>query len=150
MSARKSLVWTGDAVTERMRAAQIAGINRVMAQAVNHAKQNHAWNNRSGILEGGINIVDYAVETGDGARGVWGVNDVVYARIMELGGTIVPTKGKALHFRLPNGEYRTVAKVTIPARPYLRPAGDVVYPNLPGAIRAAYDKSAPAAGGGDA
>lgn len=141
MAERKSLVWTGEAVTEKMRAAQKAGINQVMAQAVQFAKSNHDWNNQSGILEGGINIVDYAVETGDGAKGVWGVNDVVYARIQELGGTIVPRNGQALHFKLPNGKFVTVKSVTLPARPYLRPAGDAIYPKLPAAIRAAYDKS---------
>lgn len=148
MAETRSLVWEGEAVTARMRAAQIAGINRIMAQAVNQAKENHTWNNRSGILEGGINIVEYATETADGAKGVWGVNDVVYARIQELGGTIVPRNGKALHFRLPNGEFVTVAQVTLPARPYLRPAGDVTYPRLPAAIRTAYDKSGGGGGGG--
>lgn len=150
MATTKSLVWKGEAVTERIRAAQIAGVNRVMAQAVAEAKQNHAWQNRTGVLEGGINIVDYAAPDGSGVRGTWGVQDVVYARIHELGGTIVPRNGEALRFRLPDGTFAVVAKVTIPARPYLRPAGDAKYPNLPAAIRAAYDKSAPATGGGDA
>lgn len=147
MATTKSLVWKGEAVTERIRAAQIAGVNRVMAQAVAEAKQNHAWQNRTGVLEGGINIVDYAAPDGSGVRGTWGVQDVVYARIHELGGTIVPRNGKALRFPLPDGSFATVASVTIPARPYLRPAGDMVYPELGKAIRAAYDRSGPQAGG---
>jgi hypothetical protein len=34
MAAAKSLVWNGKAVTERMRAAQIAGVNSTMGACV--------------------------------------------------------------------------------------------------------------------
>lgn len=149
MAETRSLVWEGEAVTERMRAAQIAGVNRVMAQSVNEAKTSHNWKNRTGVLEGGISIVDYAAPDGSGVKGVWGVQDVVYGRIHELGGTIVPRNGQALRFQLPDGSWAMAAKVTIPPRPYLRPAADAKYPNLPAAIRAAYDKSAGGAGGED-
>lgn len=151
MATTQSLVWKGEAILDKMREAQVAGVNRVMAQAVNHAKQNHDWNNRTGVLEGGIAIAHRAAPDPEGVKGTWGVQDVVYARIQELGGTIVPRNGEALHFRLPDGTFATVKSVTLPARPYLRPAGDAKYPNLPGAIRAAYAKlgGGGGAGGGD-
>ncbi|SCW61793.1 hypothetical protein SAMN02927924_01697 [Sphingobium faniae] len=145
--AEKSLEWNGKAVTERMRQAQIAGINRTMGASVQHARDNHTWQNRTGVLEGGIDIVDYAAETAEGAKGVWGVHDVRYALIHELGGTIEPVNAKALAIPQPDGGVRLVKKVTIRAQPYLRPAADAKYPSLADNIRKAYEKSAPKGGG---
>ena len=148
--AAKSLVWNGAAVTERMRKAQIQGVNRTMGACVVEAKGNHAWQNRTGVLEGGIDIADYAAQDGAGVAGTWGVRDVKYALIHELGGTIVPVKAKALAIPQEDGGVRFAKSVTIPARPYLRPAADSKYPLLAGNIRVAYDKlGAPGAGGGD-
>lgn len=48
----------------------------------------------------------------------------VYARIQELGGTIRATNAPALRFQTDDGEWHIVKAVTIPARPYLRPAAD--------------------------
>lgn len=42
-----------------------------------------------------------------------------YAGIHQTGGVIRPINGKALSFQLANGEFATVAKVVMPARPYL-------------------------------
>lgn len=141
MATEKSLVWKGGAVTEKMRQAQILGVNKTMADCVNEAKSSHAWKNRTGVLEGAIDIVDYAEQEGRGVKGVWGVRDVRYALIHELGGTIVATKAKALAIPQPDGSVRFVKSVTIPARPYLRPAGDKHYPSLAGNIRKAYAKT---------
>lgn len=138
--AEQSLKWTGPAVTEKLRAAQIEGVNRTMAACVAHAKANHAWRNQTGVLEGGIDIVEYAAAEGDGVRGVWGVRDVRYALIHELGGVIRPIRAKALAVPLPGGGVAFVQSVKIPARPYLRPAADVHYPRLPDAIRKAYQR----------
>lgn len=146
MAARKSLVWNGKAVTQRMRAAQIAGVNGTMGACVVEAKSTHAWQNRTGVLEGGIDVAEYAQEDGEGVKGTWGVRDVVYALIHELGGTITAKTAKALAIPLPDGGVAFVKSVTIPARPYLRPAADKTYPGLVGRIRKAYEKS----GGGGA
>lgn len=138
--AEQSLKWTGPAVTAKLRAAQIEGVNRIMAACVAHAKANHSWRNQTGVLEGGIDIVDYAAPEGDGVRGTWGVRDVRYALIHELGGVIRPIRAKALAVPLPGGGVAFVQSVKIPARPYLRPAADVHYPRLPDAIRKAYQR----------
>lgn len=140
-----SLTWRGPQVTSRLQAAQIAGVNATMAAAVRHAKSNHEWQNRSGALEGGIDVVDYAHADGKGVTGTWGTRDVRYALIHELGGTIKPVQAKALAFEI-DGQFIQVQSVTIPARPYLRPAADAEYPKLPRRIRTAFKRG----GGGRA
>lgn len=48
----------------------------------------------------------------------------VYARIHEYGGVIRPTNGKFLVFKGKDGNMVFTKSVTIPARPYIRPALD--------------------------
>jgi HK97 gp10 family phage protein len=52
-----------------------------------------------------------------------GVFGVIYAKIHEFGGVIRPVKAKALKFQI-DGKWIVTKKVTMPARPYLRPAVD--------------------------
>lgn len=137
----KSLKWNGKAVTEKMEQAQIAGVNATMGAAAARAKRNHDWQNQTGVLEGGIDIAEYARPHGKGVKGTWGVRDVVYALIHEIGGTIEPKTAKSLAVPLPEGGIALVRSVTIPARPYLRPAADAEYPKLPARIRKAYEGS---------
>ena len=63
-------------------------------------------------------------------------------RTGELGGVIKPKRAKALSFRLDDGTFAVVKQVTIPARPYLRPAADEEYPKLAERIRASYARRA--------
>ena len=44
-----------------------------------------------------------------------------YARIQEFGGTIKAKKSPYLFFRMPDGSFRRVKSVRLPARPYMRP-----------------------------
>jgi hypothetical protein len=138
--AKKTLKWNGKAVSDRMKAAQIEGVNRTMASCVNTSKSSHEWKNRTSVLEGGIDIVDYAVEEGSGVKGVWGVRDVRYALIHELGGWIRAKAAKALAIPMIDGSLRFVKAVFIPARPYLRPSADANYPSLAQRIRKAYQR----------
>lgn len=140
--ARKNLEWNGKAVSAKMRQAQIEGVNRIMAQCTREAKTTHDWNNRSGTLEGGVNIITYAAANATGVKGVWGAADVKYALIHELGGVIKPVRAKALAIPQDDGSVRLVKSVTIPKRPYLRPAADAKYPGLTLAIRRAYERAA--------
>ena len=58
---------------------------------------------------------------------------------------------KALAIPLPDGGVAFAKSVTIPARPYLRPAADVHYASLPSNIRKAYAKlGGSGQGGGNA
>lgn len=131
-----TLRWQGEEVKRRMRAAQRQGINETMAASVIHAKRNHTWRNRTGTLEGSIAIVSSARDTTTGAEGRWGSQDVRYALIHELGGVITPKAAKALLIRDERGNIvASVQQVTIPPRPYLRPAAAVEYPKLTSRIR---------------
>lgn len=141
--AESSLKWNGEALTARMAKAQIAGVNKTMAACVTDAKNNHTWKNRTGVLEGSIDIAEYAHREGTGVVGSWGSKDVRYALIHELGGTIVPVKAKALAIPQPDGSVRFVKKVVIPPRPYLRPAADANYPQLVANVRAAFEAGGP-------
>lgn len=49
---------------------------------------------------------------------------VIYGRIHELGGVIKPVTAKMLHWVDESGQHHQASAVTIPARPYLRPAVD--------------------------
>ena len=48
----------------------------------------------------------------------WGTN-TIYARIHQLGGVIKPKSGKTLKINIPGVGWRSMEKVTIPARPFL-------------------------------
>ncbi|MFN3990052.1 MAG: hypothetical protein ACK4IS_07320 [Erythrobacter sp.] len=141
---KKNLTWYGAAVSEKMRAAAKLGINATMAACVSQAKSNHSWQNQTGILEGSIKITAFARAAGNSVIGQWGSADVKYALIHELGGVIRPVRAKALAFRLADGSFRMAQQVTIPARPFLRPAADALYPLLADKIRKAFDGGAAA------
>lgn len=156
--ALQSLKWTGPAVTEKLRAAQIAGVNRTMGACVKHAKDNHPWQNRSTVLEGSIDVVDYAAEVAEGVKGSWGSRDVEYALAHELGATIehpggtaymIGDDGKAVFVSNDSPAAAELPRtkphqIVLPARPYLRPAADELYPTLAENIRKAHNKKAPA------
>ena len=173
--AVQSIVWHGKAITDRMKAAQIDGVNQTMGACVNHAKRNHTWQNQTGDLTRTIQVVRNAHPSGAFVVGRWGSTDVAYALIHEIGGTIVPKRAKfltvpvtenakragsprnmpSLHFGKTKGgqpvlldqsgrvQYLLRKKVTIPARPYLRPAADLIYPQLAANIRRAWKKYKP-------
>ena len=111
-----SVKWRGAEVAKKMLRAEVRGIDMIMSRCVRHAKQNHEWINRTASLEGSIGIHTKARRQGSGASGVWGSADIVYARVHELGSE----------------------KLNIRARPYLRPAAAIHYPDLPGEIRRAF------------
>lgn len=146
--AKKSLVWKGKQLTERMRQAQKLGVNATMATCTRHAKDNHDWRNQTGILEGSIDIAEYAHDVPGGVEGRWGSKDVKYALIHELGGVIKPVNAEALAIPQEDGGVVFVKSVTIPARPYIRPAADAHYPSLGLNIRKAYEKLGSSSGGG--
>jgi HK97 gp10 family phage protein len=61
--------------------------------------------------------------SGDQAEVNIGTN-VVYAAIHEFGGIIKARNAKALVFKTKDGRWHTCKSVTMPARPYMRPAMD--------------------------
>lgn len=83
---------------------------------------NDTFNPGTGNLAGSIftdtvHESDTLVETATGPS-------VIYGRIQELGGTVKPVFAKMLHWVDESGEHHFANEVTLPARPYLRPAAD--------------------------
>lgn len=76
--------WEGDLVAQKTRNACRWGIDSVMADCVVSAKSNHPWKNRTGILEGSIQMRQ-AVDQGSALIGTWGSWKVEYARWLEEG-----------------------------------------------------------------
>lgn len=110
-----ALTWKGDELKRRITRAAKEGIDSTMALAVIHAKQHHPWVNRTGTLEGSINIYQHAQEKGEGTvSGLWGSADVMYAIFLELGTS------------------------RMSPFPYLRPAADAEYPKLAALIQRAF------------
>lgn len=103
--------WRGPLVAARVRAAQIAGVNKTMGECVTEAKG--LVHVDTATLQGSITIADPARPYGGGVRGTWGSADVAYALWQEV---LPPARG---------------------GKPYLRPSADLHYPSLAGHIRAA-------------
>lgn len=122
--------WKGDALKRKAEKASILGIDATMSAAIIHAKSNHSagahaaqrFVTDSSELERSIRISKPARRTTRGVAGVWGSTGLVYTRRIELGFQGKDARG---------------AVVDAPAFPFLRPAAEAEYPNLPGRIRRA-------------
>lgn len=79
------------------------------------------------------NLVNSIGVRREGKTVLAGVFGVVYAKIHEFGG-VIKARGKALVFKAEDGHIVITKKVTIPARPYLRPAVDNHMADIKGAI----------------
>ena len=122
--------WRGQVVTDRLREAQIQGVNATMTAAILHAKGNHQpgahalgrFQTQTGSLERSVRIVRAAAPLpgGGGVLGTWGSKETVYAHRIEMG-----FQGKDRLGRVVNAQ----------AYPYLRPAAAVEYPKLAKRIR---------------
>ena len=77
-----------------------------------------------------VNNIDVRKEGKIILVGAWGT---VYAKIHEFGGVITPIKAKMLHFFV-DGVEVFAKRVSIPARPYLRPAVDEHMPEIEQAV----------------
>jgi len=111
----------------RMPDAAVPALAKGMRQAMIMAEgtargeylSGRALKRRTGRLRGSITH-DVRI-SGDKVTGRIG-SRVIYARIHELGGEIVPRQAKALRFHIPGVGWRTAKRVRIPARPFLRPS----------------------------
>ena len=104
------LNWKGKEVAEKTIEDTRKAMDRVMAKCVLDAKADVRV--VTATLQGSIRMQPTKME-GDVLVGRWGSHNVVYAVFVELG---------TIHME---------------AQPYLRPAADRNYPNLPGEIRRA-------------
>jgi phage gpG-like protein len=95
---------------------------------------------KQGLIDTGNLRASVSAEP-EGARSVTiGPRNVIYAAIHEFGGIISAVKAPALRFRTKDGAWHTVQSVTIPARPYARPALDEHMQEVEDAIAAAIRK----------
>lgn len=105
---------------QALKRAAMAGGLVIEAQAkinvVNTFKPN-TGNLAGSIFTEAIKADDVSVEVAVGPS-------VVYGRIQELGGTVKPVTAKYLHWVDEHGQHHQAKSVTLPARPYLRPAVD--------------------------
>lgn len=101
--------WLGNAVLARAEAAAIAGVGEGVRAAAAHARANHPWRD----------------ETGAEAASVW-------STAPRVEGPIVKAFWGAHHPAF----FLEVGTVHMPAFPWLRRAGDAVYPGVVGLIRA--------------
>jgi phage gpG-like protein len=101
---------------ERLLAAVSAEAARLQAVIVDEKLTGGVLNSRTGHLR-----EDVHTEIQDGSSGIMAVigNRVVYARIHEYGGTIVPVTANALRFMI-GGKMIFAKSVTMPERSYLR------------------------------
>ena len=104
------LVWLGDIVVAKEKAAAIVAVNQTMAACVQMAKGLVRFD--TGALQGSIRMEPARVE-GDGIRGTWGSFDINYALWQEIGTSVMT------------------------AKPYLRPSADFEYGRLESRMRAA-------------
>lgn len=77
-----------------------------------------------------VNNIDVKREGKIVLVGAWAT---IYAKIHEFGGIITPRRAKLLHFFVDGAEVFT-KRVSIPARPYLRPAVDEHMPEIEQAV----------------
>ena len=78
------LDWKGRHIKRQVRTAAMAGIDETTSAAVNAAKQDHGWANRTGTAEGSIQMRP-ADLVGRKIVGRWGSFDVHYFLYLELG-----------------------------------------------------------------
>lgn len=81
----------------------------------------------------------------------WGVvgTPIVYARIHEFGGTIVPKRAPYLRFKI-GDQWFARKSVTMPARPYMGPSFDELHDEIVQGFRDAVQDAIDAAQGGTA
>jgi HK97 gp10 family phage protein len=108
--------WFGDAILTRAMTAAVAAVNETTADAVQHAKNQHAWRDETGALENAIEAEPASVDSLE-VTGDWGV---------------------AAGERVPYWIDLEFGTVQMPARPFLRPAADAANQMLAARLRAHY------------
>lgn len=125
-----TIVWHGDKILRQIDAKAAVNLASAVSHVVAKVKQNISISSQKGFNRSKPGEFPHA-ETGvlrnsirgevnqKLLRGRIGTN-LVYARILELGGIITPKSAGALAFMTPQGNLVLAKSVTIAARPYLR------------------------------
>jgi len=94
------------------------GIKDAMFYAENKSKESIGTQGKPGVITGHLRRSIQGKGTDD--KGTLS-SDVVYSAIHEFGGTILPKKSNYLKFKI-GEQWKTVKKVVMPKRPFLKPA----------------------------
>lgn len=107
---------------KEFKAGILRGVRKAVIYAEGESKKRFNTPGNLHVRSGHLrrSITSGVDKRGNSVMGWIGTN-VIYGRIHEEGGTILPKKGKYLRFPI-NGSWRTVKKVVIPERPFLQPA----------------------------
>ena len=100
---KKCLTIIGTEGKAKLEKAAIKGVNKTLAEAVNHAKANHpGWESRSGEAEQSIKVLRAAeVGSKNEISGLWGSSGVYYMRFLEhLHGSALRQAGDDVYRRL--------------------------------------------------
>ena len=127
MSARMRIVSGGGVAGMKFRTIAAGVGGPVMANALHAGALVGVSAARDNVKGQGLwNTGDFArridVQSATPRKAVYGT-DHPGAKLQEFGGTVVPKKAKVLHFFV-DGEEVFARKVTVPARPYMRPSAD--------------------------
>lgn len=79
-----TLVWNGDEVFERVKAATLIAVDRTLAESADQAKRDHRWVSRTGALEASISVLEFAHSDGFRISGSFGAT-ANYALFVEIG-----------------------------------------------------------------
>jgi len=124
-----SLNWKGKDVADAVVSAARRGMDGCLAACVRTAKSEHSFHNRTGILEGSIQIAQFAHEEDNALVGQWGSKGVKYAKAVEQGTD---------PYIIRNGFGRGILihHPGLKGRPFLQPAAEKHYPELKARIKA--------------
>lgn len=116
-----------DEALRRLSQMAVAVQGTVLAQSLvaaamplrNRARERAPY--RTGTLRSSIEVLGSPVRAAGGYAVQVGTN-LVYAPVHEFGAVIKPRKARMLRWQDDSGQWHAAKQVTIPARPYLRPA----------------------------
>ncbi len=123
-----SLNYKGQEVAASIVSGARRAMDGLMATCVQGAKREHSFRNRTGILEGSIQM-EATREEGNALVGRWGSYSVKYALYIEQGTDPYVIRngfGRGILIKHPG----------LRPRPFLMPQAEANYPSLPDRIRA--------------
>lgn len=129
--------WNDKEIKKKTLDATRLAMDRIMAKCIVEAKGDVSV--KTATLQGSIRMEPTKLKGGD-LVGIWGSYNVKYAIYIETGTDpyiIRPKSKKALFWPGASHPVKVVHHPGIKAQPFLRPAADKYYPNLPGEIRRA-------------
>jgi len=130
-----TLRWYGKELGEKILRACAKGIDNITADCVRDAKANVP--KVTTMLQGSIQMRP-AVMKGHNVAGLWGSFNCAYVLTVELGSPphiIRPRNKKALYWPGADHPVKLVHHPGTKGKPFLRPAADRLYPQLPARIR---------------